>query len=198
MKVTGYIVQKIIFRTKIFYEDRKTSSRRVKGGAIIVCNHTSVYDFAALLFVFFGRTLRCQMAEVLFKKRLLGLFLRAMGGVKVDRNANDYAFMDKCERILAKKGVVLVFPEGRLPKEGEERPLPFGPGAAYLAFRSGAPVIPVYTDGNYFGKGRARVVIGRRVYAADVCGGAGEAEDLEKFSSYLRGEIIALGESMNG
>ena len=72
VKITGYIPQLICFRTKVYYEDRAAQSRRVKGGAIVVSNHTSVFDYAVYLFVFFGRTLRTVMAEVLFKKQPLG------------------------------------------------------------------------------------------------------------------------------
>ncbi|MBQ5503594.1 MAG: hypothetical protein IIT95_00710, partial [Oscillospiraceae bacterium] len=69
VKITAWPAQKIVFRTRHIYEDRSLQSRSIKGPAIIISNHTSVFDYAALLFVFFGRTLRCQMAEVLFKKR---------------------------------------------------------------------------------------------------------------------------------
>ena len=95
VKLTGFIPQALILRTKIYYEDKKAQSRRIKGKAIIMSNHTSVYDFALYLFVFFFRTLRFQMAEVLFQKKLLSLFLKLMGGIKVDRNSHDFSFIDK-------------------------------------------------------------------------------------------------------
>ena len=79
VKITGWIIQKIIFRTKIFYEDKSVQSRRIKGPAIIISNHTSICDYAVYLFVFFFSTLRCQMAEVLYKNKLLGFFLKLMG-----------------------------------------------------------------------------------------------------------------------
>ena len=78
VKITGWIVQKIVFRTKIFYEDKKVQSRKIKGKAIIVSNHTSVYDYAVYLFVFFFTTLRCQMAEILYKKKPLAIFLNKL------------------------------------------------------------------------------------------------------------------------
>ena len=101
-KITAWLVQKICFRTKIYYEAKKEQGRHIKGPAIIISNHTSIYDYAAFLFVFFSRTLRYQMAEVLFKKALLRNFLKAMGGIFVDRDSNDFGFIDKSQKVLEK------------------------------------------------------------------------------------------------
>ena len=193
VRVTAYPVQLPIFRTKVYYEDRRVQSRRIKGGAIVICNHTSVWDYAALMFVFFFRTLRAQMAEVLFEKQPLGLFLKMMGGVRVDRNVYDFGFVSQSQRILEKGGVVEIFPESRLPLKGEERPLPFKPSAAYLGLLSGAPMIPVFTNGAYFSKKRARVIIGKPLYARELADDSlSEKENLERISAILREKIISL------
>ena len=60
VKATGWPAYKIAFRTKIYYEDKSVQSRRIKGAAMVVSNHTSVFDYAVLLFVFFTRTLRVR------------------------------------------------------------------------------------------------------------------------------------------
>lgn len=193
VKITAYLVQLLIFRTKVYYEDKAAQSRRIKGGAIIISNHTSVWDYAEYLFVFFFRTLRAQMAEVLFEKKPLGLFLKMMGGIRVNRGANDFACVTKSEKILEKGGVVLIFPESRLPLKGEERPLPFKPGAAYLALLSGAPVVPVFTNGKYFSKKRARVIIGKPIYARDLIDDSlSEKENLARITDIMRDRIISL------
>ncbi len=193
-KITGWPVQFFCFRTKTYYENRETCSRRIKGPAIIISNHTSVFDYAVYLFVFFSRTLRFQMAEVLYKKRLLGWFLRRMGGIYVDRDGFDFGFVTKSEEILSRGGVVGIFPESRLPKPGEERPLEFKTSAAYIALRAGVPVIPVVTNGSYFNlKKRARVMIGEPINVCDLSDPSlGEKEDLKNVSARLRERIIEL------
>ena len=197
VKVTAYLVQKAVFRTKVYYENKRVQSRRVKGAAIIISNHTTVWDYAAHLFVFFSRTLRCQMAELLFDKQPLGLFLKAMGGIRVDRDAHDLGCVTKSQAILEKGGVVLVFPESRLPMKGEERPLPFKPGAAYSALLSGAPVIPVFTNGKYFSRERARVIIGTPVDVRSLYDDSlSEKENLERLSAALRDKIISLEQQL--
>ena len=161
VKITGYIPQKFIVRNRIFYEDRSVQGRRIHGGSIIISNHTSVFDFAIVLFLFPTRTIRCLMAELLFKKNFfLTVFLKLMGGIKVDRTAHDYSFVNKCRKILSKGGVIEIYPEARIPKADEERPLEFKSSAAYIALESGAPIIPVYNSGHYFKKGYNDVIIG--------------------------------------
>ena len=194
VKITGWLPQKIAFRTKVYYEDKSVQSTKIKGSAIVVSNHTSVYDYAVMLFAFFSRTLRYQMAEVLFQKKGLGGFLKAMGGIEVNRNSDDFGFMQQCKDILDDGGVVGVFPEGRLPLEGEQTPLPFKSGAAYLALYADVPVIPVFTNGQYFGKKRAKIVIGKPIAARELYDqNLSEKENLVRISEHLRQTVINLG-----
>ncbi len=197
VKITGWPVQWLCFRTKVSYRDRKVQSRRIHGSAIIVSNHTAVYDYAVLLFVFFWRTLRTQMAEVLFEKGLLGRFLTCMGGIRVDRNSHNMGFVEQSVRILERGGVLCVFPEARLAREGESRPLPFQTSPFYIALESGAPIIPVYTNGCYFQKKRARVRIGtpidaRSLWHAD----EDEKTNLERITETVRQTVIELGKEL--
>ncbi|MBR4257302.1 MAG: 1-acyl-sn-glycerol-3-phosphate acyltransferase [Clostridia bacterium] len=195
-KITGIIPQFFCFRTKVHYENKAVQGRYIKGGAIIISNHTAVFDYAVYLFVFFFRTLRTVMAEVLFQKQPLGTFLKMMGGIRVDREANEYGYMVKCEKILRDGGVLCVFPEGRLPKPGEERPLPFKPGAAYLALSTGVPVIPVYTNGSYFKKKRAEVMIGTPIYPRDhIQSDKSDKENTEILSAVMRERLLILEKS---
>ena len=197
VKLTGWPAAFLCFRTKVFYEDRVAQSRRIRGRAILISNHTAVYDYAVYLFVFFTRTLRFQMAELLFRKPVLGKLLKALGGIRVDRDSYDFGFVETSLRVLEKGGVVGVFPESRLPREGEEKPLPFKPSAAYLALSSGAPVIPLYTNGSYFRKKRAEVMIGRPVFAADLTDPAlSDRENLDRVSRLLRQRVMELGEKL--
>ncbi|MBR4661183.1 MAG: 1-acyl-sn-glycerol-3-phosphate acyltransferase, partial [Clostridia bacterium] len=116
-----------------------------------------------------------------------------MGGIYVDRDGFDFGFVTKSEDVLRGGGVVGIFPESRIPKPGEERPLEFKTSAAYIALRSDAPVIPVVTNGSYFSKKRARVMIGEPINVRDLSDpGLGEKEDLKNVSAKLRERIIEL------
>ncbi len=197
VKVTGLLPQWLCFRTKISYEDRAVQSRRIKGSAIVVSNHTALYDYAVLLFVFFGRVLRTQMAELLFKKGLLGPFLKGMGGIYVDRDSHNMGFVEQSLKILEKGGVLCVFPEARLAREGETRPLPFQTSPFYIALESGAPIIPVYTNGSYFQKKRARVRIGTPIDARAMWRPEeDEKTNLLRITEAVRQKVIELGREL--
>lgn len=197
-KITGWPIWKIVLRPKYYYEDKKSQSRKIKKSAILISNHTSLFDYAVFLFTFFGRTLRYQMAEVLFEKKVLGWFLKNMGGIFVDRDSFDFSFIDKSVEILQKDGVVGIFPESRLPKKGETRPLPFKKSFVLIALQSNSPMIPVYTNGKYFCKERCRVIIGKPVFASDLEDkNKTEKENIDFIANYMRNRIIDLGNLLN-
>ena len=198
VRITGWIVQWCAFRTKIYYEDKKAQSRRIKGGAIIVSNHTSVYDYAVYLFVFY-RILRYLMAEILYTRKGLKTFLKMMGGIYVNRNTRDLSFLDKSNEILNKGGVVGVFPESRIPKPEEERPLEFKQSVILLALQSKAPIIPCATNGSYFKKKRARVMIGKPFNSFDYYDVTkSEKENVANITKILRERIIELKGKLDG
>ena len=194
VKITGVIPQFFLFRTKIYYEDKEKQSNIVHGKAIIFANHHSVFDVAVLLFVFWRRTLHCLVAELMYKKNVfLSFFLKSIGSIKVDRDTKDFSFIAKSCVILDKGGIIEIYPEARIPRPGEERPLPFKPSVAYIALMSGAPLIPVYTNGSYFQKERARVIIGTPIDARALYDETlSEKENLENISNHLRNKIIEL------
>ncbi len=197
VKITGWLPQFLCFRTKVSYEDKSVQGRRIKGPAIIISNHTSIYDYAVMIFVFITRTLRYQMAEVLFEKQPLGTLLKCLGGIYLDRYGTDTGFMTESAIILQKGGVVGIFPEGRLPREGETPPIEFLPGAAYLAMNTGVKVIPVYLNGSYFRFRRARAVIGKPMDPEEFRDPARtERENITAFAAAMREKVIELEEKV--
>lgn len=199
VKITGWILHVFVYKKKIYYEDKKVQSRRIKGKAIIISNHHSIWDYPLMMFVFIGRTIRCQVAELMFEKNVFLTFvLKLIGAIKVDRTGHDFSFMVKTEKILNKKGVALVYPESRIPKQNEEKPLPFKPSVVYTALNTGAKIIPIYTNGSYFKKERACVIIGKPIDVRELYDDSiDETSNLEAISQKLRLEIIRLGNELN-
>lgn len=197
-KLTAWPVQFFCFRTKVYFESKKQKNNRVTGAAIIISNHTALYDFAVMLFVFWRRIIRCQAAEVLFKKKgPLPWFLRALGCIEVNRETHNFSFVGKSEQILDDGGVVCIFPESRLPKPEEERPLEFKPSAVYIALQTGAPIIPVYTNGSYFKRKRARVMIGDKIYARELLSeDLTEKENIANINAIIRKKTIELKDEL--
>ena len=194
-KITGWLIQLVCFRTKVYYEDKSVQSRHIRGKAILISNHTSVFDYPVTIFVFWTRTLRFHMSELVMKKPVL----RMLGGIFVDRTSHDYGYMVKSEKILSRGGVVGICPEGRIPLKGEERPLEFKTGAAYLALTTDTPIVPMFTNGSYFNfKERARVIIGTPMIPSEIADPAlSDKENIEKLNREMREKIISLGKELN-
>ena len=95
-------------------------------------------------------------------------------------------------------GVVGIFPESRLPKKNEARPLAFKESVALIALEAGVKVIPVVTDGSYFRRKRANVLIGKPIdVTAWIDESLAEKENVSRVTEKLRSEIVRLGESLN-
>ena len=194
VKLTGWPIFALIHRTKYYYEDKTVQSRKIKGKAIIMSDHHAVWDFATMMFAFPGRILRCVIAELMFEKsKLFGWFLKNIGGIRVDRNEQDFAFITKSCEVLDKGGVVEIYPESRIPNEGEITPLPFKPSTVYIALSTGAPIIPVVSSGNYFCSKRLRVLIGKPIDVRELFDDSmGEKANIENINEILRNTIIRL------
>ena len=193
LKITAYLPRLFILRFKVYYEDKKLQGRRIRGKAVVVSNHRSIYDFALMIFLFWTRTLRCVIGEVIFSRNLiLTWFLRALGGIKVERDSHDFAFLGRCTKVLKKGGVVEIYPEARLNVTDEDL-LDFKPSAVYIALEGNAPIIPVYTDGGYFKKSPANVIIGTPIdLNALYDESRSEKENIHEITEFVKEKIRGL------
>ncbi len=197
-KITAWLPYFFYARPKYYYEDKKAQSRKIKGGAIVMPNHHSIWDFAAMMFAFPSRNLRCMVSEIMFGKgKAMRSMLNGWGAIRVNRDDHDFSFLEKSCEILDKGGVVEIYPEARLPREGELPPLPFKTSIGYLALHSDAPIIPVAHNGSYAKKERLRVLIGKPVYArAFINPDLSEKENILLVTEGLRNKIIELNDEL--
>ena len=195
VKLTAYLPAMLFFKPKVYYLDKKIQGRKLPKPCILMSNHTSLMDFPLYLILFPWRTIRFLMAEVLFRKgKLFSWFLRSLGGLYVDRDGMSFDFVEQSLEILEKGGTVGIFPQGRLPVGG--KPFPFKPSISYIALRCNAPIVPVYTDGNYGLFKRTHVMIGTPITLPPV-----EEEDLtkenyERLTRYLEQQEYKLKEEL--
>ena len=164
VKVTGYPVALFYMRAKKYYINQKKKDLPKK--CIVMSNHTSLLDFPMYLGTFYTKTIHWLMSEALFKKsRLFSWFLLSLGGIYVDRTQHNFDFVRDALKILDKGGKVGVFPQGRIPVGG--RKFPYMPGITVLALQTDAPIIPLYTDGNYGFFKTVHVMIGEEIHIRD-------------------------------
>ena len=202
VKITGYPAEFFYFHKKIYYEDKKHTNRKIKGAALIISNHTDIYDFPLMMYTFVSRNIHVLAAEVIYEKNpLLAAFVKGLGAIKVDRNNHDFAFMSEITELLNKNKVALVFPESRLPKEEEKGSLlEFKPSYILPALETGAPIIPVYTNGTYgklkrIRKDRTRIIIGKKIYVQDLYDQSkSEKENIAYINDYIKNKVVELKE----
>ena len=191
-KITGFIPARIFFKWKVYYEPGAEKGKKLPKGSILMSNHRSIWDFILYLMVFFRTTVRFQVAEVIYEKNaFIAWVLKSFGSIRVNRFDFDFSFIEESEKILKDGERVGIFPEGQLPRGGKMSR--FTPSCALIALRSGADIIPVYTDGNYGLFKRTHLIIGRKISLRQFCG----TEDLSKeilrsCNDHLLGRILEL------
>lgn len=118
-----------------------------RGGAILVFNHRSYYDSAAVSYLIAqsGRNGRFLGKKEVFDVPVAGTIAKAMGGIRVDRGTGSDEPLELAAQALRGGDVIAMAPQGTIPRG----PAFFDPvlkgrwGAARLAAMTGVPVIPV-------------------------------------------------------
>lgn len=109
------------------------------GGVIVAGNHTGVLD-GPLVWLYLPRPARFLTKAELYAHPFLGRALGGLGQIPVHRGEPDRAALAEALAVLAAGGVVGVFPEGT---RGTGMLSQVHDGVAYLAVKSGCPVVPV-------------------------------------------------------
>ena len=118
------------------------------GPAIVVCTHTCSADPTFLLAVCRRNQLGFIVAHEFYHTHpVITNVLDTMGCVHVRRGGNDPVALRKALRRLEAGAIMCLFPEGNLSGVAKNCLVRGKPGAALLALRSRAPVIPVAIRG---------------------------------------------------
>jgi putative phosphoserine phosphatase/1-acylglycerol-3-phosphate O-acyltransferase len=117
------------------------------GPAIIVANHRSYFDTAAIgvTLVQAGRSPRFLGKKEVFDAPVVGQLARALGGIRVDRGSGSREPLREAARSLAAGDLVVLMPQGTIPRGRDffEPELKGRSGAARLMAMTEAPVIPI-------------------------------------------------------
>lgn len=117
------------------------------GPCIIALNHESYFDFICFTAVV-KRRIHWLAGEKFFQHRIWALVMKLMGCIRVDRCSTiNLGALKDIRHAVSQGRMVAIFPEGTRSSDG--RLLRGKPGAAYLALKSGVPVIPVGISGTF-------------------------------------------------
>jgi len=171
------------------------------GPVIVVSNHTSSIDPLLLLAASPHRYMGFLVGKEYYDLPAFGRLLRMVECVPVTRSGVDTVATRRALRQLRGGKALGIFPEGGIPLPDEARD-PRG-GAALLATRTGAVLVPAYISGTrysesvawpFFRRCRAKVRFGRPIHPSDYAERTGRQARQELTALIMR-RIRALAEA---
>ena len=116
-----------------------------KGPLIVVSNHMTYVD-PPLLSASVPRRITFMAKQELFRPSLMGFVVRAYGAFPVRRDRLDREALRHALEVLNQGKVLGMFPEGKRSFSHQLQEIQ--PGTAFIAARSGAPIVPVGITGS--------------------------------------------------
>ncbi len=165
------------------------------GPLILAPVHRSNLD-APLLVVQTPRMIHALAKESLFSSRPVAWIMSALGGVPVNRGAADRDALKAAQSLLETGASIIVFPEGTR-QIGDHVGEVFD-GAAFLAARTGAKVIPIGIGGTEAAlppgtkaprRVRVRIVVGEPMELSNSEGGRVPTSVRKAFTENLKGQL---------
>src|SRR5439155_21113624 len=114
---------------------------------IVAANHRSMWDIPMLV-VACPRRIVFMAKRELYKNVLLNRLWLELGGFPVRRQIADLKAIDNALEVLDRGLALGLYPEGTRSFTGEM--LPFLKGAAWLALRTGTPIVPCAITGTFW------------------------------------------------
>lgn len=167
IRVTGAIPTLLLLRPKKTFTSEK-AKEKIRGGALIIANHTEFIDPVYLMTVFWYRRHHFIASEEIMDSGAGG-FLRACGCIKIDRSNVTMNTMREITDRLKSGQIVSMFPQGRISGD-DKAEAGFKSGMTLMAICSGAPIVPVYIKPRESFFSRLKVVIGERVSVTELYG----------------------------
>jgi 1-acyl-sn-glycerol-3-phosphate acyltransferase len=130
------------FRVKTWNIERVPLS----GAAVLVSNHQCYLD-PPLATCLIRRQCNYLARSTLFRFGPFGWIIRNVGAVPLERGESDAAALRRAVDILKAGHLLTLFPEGTRTRDGALGKIQSG--AAVIAMRSGAPVVPIFIHGAY-------------------------------------------------
>ncbi|MGP8059324.1 MAG: lysophospholipid acyltransferase family protein [Acidimicrobiales bacterium] len=192
--------------------------RHLEGPVIFAANHASHVDTPLLLTTlpleFRHRTVVAAASDYFFDRTWKAvLWSFSLAAIPIERSKVNRRSADTAAELLEDGWNLVIFPEGGRSPDGWTQP--FRGGAAYLARRTGRPVVPVYLHGTRHVAGKSAGAPGRPPGGSgtEARGGRGlrrsgvtvvfgpplsprQGEDARRFSARVEGAVALLADEV--
>jgi 1-acyl-sn-glycerol-3-phosphate acyltransferase len=115
-------------------------------GAIVASNHTSFAD-VLVISAAAERQVRYMAKKELFKIPLLAPLIKALGAYPVNRGGPDVSSIKRTIELIEGGELIGIFPQGHRYGGQDPRTTEIKAGIGMITYRTKAPVVPVFLDG---------------------------------------------------
>ena len=180
----------VFYRYKIYGKENMSG-----GGAVIVCNHYSLFDpfyFAD----YFKKDYFILAKKELNKNKLVSSIVKNMGGISVGRDGNDVRAVLTGVKVLKEGNKLIIFPEGTRNKQKVDL-LPLKSGTALFAMKAKVPIMPVaiYKKAKFLG--RNYIYIGKPFTLEEFYDKKADKETLDKATEIIREKMLESKEELS-
>ena len=187
-KVVGFI-----FNIRVIRREEESD----KGGFIVCANHTSATDPIVVCYAFRKHQVRYMAKKELFKIPILAPLIKFLGAFPVDRGGNDVGAIRKAVDMVKEGKCMGIFPQGHRYPEVDPRTTKTKNGAALIATRAEADIIPAYIvrKNNKFKLfRRTYVIIGERISFSELNYNKEADGEYLRITSLVFDKVCTLGE----
>ncbi len=186
------------FRPKYLYAG-ESARKRIRGGAIVMANHTGIFDPVYLMLAIWYRRLHFICAREFFDGKFTSWLFRQFHCIPIDRESFSMESLRRITEELRQGHVVSIYPEGRI-NTGEQLS-PFKSGMVLMALKSECPIVPVYIRPRRHWYSRLVVCVGDRIDVKEALGPRPSLRRMDEMAALLEErekELAALAEGKPG
>ncbi|MDO5110877.1 MAG: lysophospholipid acyltransferase family protein [Clostridia bacterium] len=167
---------------------------RIKDKGIVVSNHRSMAD-PVLIALLSPRIIHFMAKQEIFKSPVGKAFFKMLYAFPVNRKQADLQSLKNALEVLNQGKIFGIFPEGKRAVTHELDALERG--TAFLAIRSGAPIVPVYIHPDSYRRWRPIMIVGRALDVNQIVASAKKSEMVEVVTDKITDAICALREELD-
>ncbi len=184
----------LIFRIKVVNRQNEPT----EGRYVVCANHISATDPIIICYAFRKHQVHFMAKKELFKIPVFSGFIRMLGAFPVDRGGGDVGAIKNAVSIVQDGRALGIFPQGHRYPEKDPRKTSTKNGAALIATRAEADMVPVYIwrKGNKAGVfKRTYVIIGERIPFEDLKYDKEATGEYARITELVFDRVCTLGES---
>ena len=167
-----------------------------KEGPIMFCsNHIAAKD-PVMIAAACNRQITFLAKKELFSVPVLGFLIKKLGAVKLDRSGSDIAAIRTSVDVLDKGGALAIFPQGHRYPGVNPATTETKNGAALIAYRSGADIVPVCIKLKKYKYAFLRkkvIIFGKPIKNSELEFKNGGSEEYKRATDKIFAEIVHLG-----